>query len=100
MMDGNMMGGKCKCPHHSATKVMLALLWLSALGFWWATAFKTHLLWMDGDHLFKDAVLLGILMFSSKFCGCCLSGQGGHGMGKNMCSHEDSCKCGDCNMCK
>jgi len=93
-----MMDGKCKCPHHAVTKVMLGLLWLSALGFWWATAFKTTFLWMDGEHFFKDAILLAILMFSCKFCGCCGLGHGG--VSDGMCRHGESCKCGDCGMCK
>ena len=92
-----MMEGKCKCPHHACTKVMLALLWFSALGFWWATAFKTNLLWMDGEHFFKDVVVLALLMFASKkFCGCCGS-MGGHGSmaGGSTCSHGENCS-----MCK
>lgn len=88
-----MMEGNCKCPHHTVVKVFVALAWMSALGFWWATAFKTHLLWIDGEHFFKDAVLLVLLVFVSKYCGCC----SGHG---NTCVHGESCKCGDCGMCK
>ena len=92
-----MMEGNCKCPHHGVVKVLVVLAWMAALGFWWATAFKTHFLWMDGEHFFKDAILLVLLVFVSKYCGCC-----GHGMmsGGNMCMHGDSCKCGDCGMCK
>ena len=92
--------GNCKCFHHGITKVLVVLIGLSALGFWWATAFKTHFLWMDGEHFFKDVVVLALLMFSSKFCGCCKRGMASSMGGGNTCSHESSCKCGDCGMCK
>ncbi len=86
-----MMEGKCKCPHHTAIKVMLVLLWVSAVGFWWASAFKQTFLWMDSEHFFKDVVILGVLMYMTKFCGCCeMCG----------CGHGDDCKCGGCGMCK
>lgn len=91
-----MMDGNCKCPHHGVVKVFAVLAWLSAFGFWWATAFKTHFLWMDGEHFFKDTVILVLLVFVSKLCGCCRHGMGGG----NMCMHGDSCKCGDCGTCK
>lgn len=92
-----MHDNNCKCFHHGAVKVFMVLAGLSALGFWWATAFKTSFLWLDGDHFYKDVVILSLLVFISKFCGCC--GHGGMG-GKNMCSHEMGCKCGDCGMCR
>ena len=83
--------------HHVAVKVVVVLAWLAALGFWWATAFKQTLLWMDADHFFKDAVLLSLLAFLTKFCGCC--GRMDM-MGGKMCSHNMGCQCGDCGMCK
>lgn len=91
-----MMEGNCKCMHHGMVKVMAVLVGFAALGFWWATAFKTHFLWMDGEHFFKDAILLVLLIFVSKHCSCCMH----HGMGTNTCMHGDSCKCGDCGNCK
>jgi hypothetical protein len=75
---------------------MVWLAFLAALGFWWATAFKTNFLWMDGEHFFKDAVLLSLLVVASKYCGCCGMGV----TGGNVCSHDQGCKCGDCGMCK
>ena len=87
------MGEHCKCFHHGLVKVMVVVAWLSAIGFWWATAFKQTLLWMDAEHFFKDVVMLSLLVFVSKYCGCCRKGM-------NMCSHEGSCKCGDCGTCK
>ena len=85
--------GNCKCFHHGITKVLVVLIGLSALGFWWATAFKTHFLWMDGEHVFKDVIILSLLVWISKYCSCC-------GRGSEMCSHDNGCKCGDCGMCK
>ena len=86
----------CNCFHHSLNKVIVVLVWLSALGFWWATAFKTTFLWMDSQHFFMDVVILSLLLITSKFCGCCK-----HGIGEgNMCNHDKGCSCGDCGMCK
>ena len=86
----------CKCFHHGVVKVLLVLAGVSALAFWWATAFNQTLFWMDADHLFKDVVILAVLAYLSKYCGCCRHGMGGG----NMCAHGGSCKCGDCGMCK
>ena len=88
------MGENCKCFHHGVVKVVVVLAWASALGFWWATAFKTHFLWMDGSHFFMDVVIFGVLAFVSKYCGCCGVG------GSSMCEHGKGCSCGDCGMCK
>ena len=87
------MSGNCKCLHHGFVKVIAVLAWFSAIGFWWATAFEQTVLWMDAEHFFKDVVMLSLLVFVSKYCGCCRKGM-------NMCSHEGSCKCGDCGTCK
>jgi len=83
----------CKCFHHGLNKVIVVLVWLSALGFWWATTFKMTFLWMDSQLFFMDVVILSLLLLTSKFCGCC-------GKGSNVCSHSGDCKCGDCEMCK
>lgn len=89
------MHGNCKCPHHVLVKVMMVLAGISALGFWWATAFKESFLWMDADHFFKDVVVLSLLTLLTKYCDCC-----GKGMsGANTCSHDMGCKCGDCGRC-
>lgn len=93
-----MYDNNCKCFHHVAVKVMMFLAGLSAFGFWWATAFKTSLMWMDGSHFFMDVVILSLLVIISKHCGCC----GMHKMGgmSGTCNHDNSCKCGDCSNCK
>ena len=87
------MEGNCKCFHHGVVKVVVVLAWLSALGFWWAAAFKQTVLWMDAEHFFKDVVILSLLALVSKYCNCCRRGM-------NACSHEGGCKCGDCGVCK
>jgi hypothetical protein len=88
-----MNDGNCKCFHHGVVKVMLFLVWMSALGFWWATAFKQSFWWMDGNHFFMDVVILSLLILTTRFCGCC-------GFMTGKCTHDSSCKCGDCGMCK
>lgn len=92
---------RCKCFHHGVVKALVILAWLSAFGFWWATAFKQTVLWMDNSHFFYDVVILGILVFVSKYCDCC---GGGHDRcetgGANKCSHDSGCQCGDCARCK
>lgn len=88
-----MMEGNCKCFHHGLVRIFVVLAWLSALGFWWASAFKQTLLWMDSNHFFMDVVIFGVLVLVSRYCGCCWDA------GKR-CSHDMGCKCGDCGMCK
>ena len=88
-----MMEENCKCFHHGLVKALVVLAWLSAIGFWWASAFKQSFFWMDADHFFKDAVVIGLLILLSKYCGCC-------GMRNDMCGHSGDCKCGDCGRCK
>ena len=92
------MKNTCKCMHHGINKVLLFLVLLSAVGFWWSSAFDQKILWMDSDHFFKDVVILSLLSFVSKYCGCC--GLGGGMGGNGMCNHNSDCKCGDCGMCK
>lgn len=89
------MGYGCKCFHHWVTNVFVVLLWLSAFGFWWLSWKGGSFLWMDAEHLFKDVVILGFLIFTSKFCKCC----GKKSMDSGSCGHEGGCKCGDCGKC-
>ncbi len=99
------MGGMCKCPHHFVTKILYALSWVSAVGFWWAE-FSGGTAWgMTEEYFFRSVVVMMFLAFGSKFCGCC----GGHGKmmmgqgmggGMDMCKHGELCKCGDCGRCK
>ncbi len=89
------MKGNCKCFHHGFVKILVTLAWLSAIGFWWSSVFKQTFLWMDSSHFFMDVIVLGVLVFVSKYCGCC-----GMGVSNNTCSHDQGCSCGDCGMCK
>lgn len=88
-----MMEGNCECPHHWCAKVLVVLAWVAAFGFWWAAAFKQSFLWMDANHFFKDVLIFAVLIYVSKYCGCC-------GMGGGMCEHGRGCSCGDCGICK
>ena len=92
------MNNKCKCLHHGLNKVIVLLVWFSAVGFWWATVFKQTLLWMDSEHFFQDVIILGVLVLVSKDCGCCGASVKSGGVG--VCSHGLGCKCEDCDRCK
>lgn len=98
----------CRCGHHWVAKILAALAWVAAVGFWWM-AWQEGVLW-EMDVLAWSVVLLSLLAFSTKFCGCC----GGHGMGKmggmmmnggkcdhenGICKHGPDCKCGGCKVC-
>lgn len=89
------MGYGCKCFHHLVISVFVVLLWLSAFAFWWTSWKGTSIWWMDANHFFQDVVILGFLVFSSKFCKCCWK----KNMNAGVCSHEGGCKCGDCDKC-
>ena len=98
-----MMHGNCRCFHHWITKLMAALVWLSGLAFLW-TSWKGVMVWgFDAEMYFEQVVVLALLAFSTKFCGCCGKGkmmsQMDGGMG-GMCKHEMGCTCGDCGRCK
>ena len=97
-----MMHGGCRCCHHWVTKILVVLAWLAAIGFWWVSRSGDVIWGMNAEHLFRDVVILTLLAFSTKFCGCCRMGKM---MGKNsgmggMCKHEMGCTCGDCDRCK
>ena len=87
----------CKCFHHWIQKLFVILMWVSAVGFWWANWKGGGMAWgMDADVFFKDIVIFGFLVFSMKFCGCCRKMM----MSGGMCKHGMDCKCGDCDRCK
>ena len=99
------MGGMCKCPHHVVVKILYVLVWISAIGFWWAGWHGGWAWGMDQNYFFENIVVLMLLSFGSKFCGCC----GWHGkmmmgtgdkMDGGMCKHGMDCKCNDCDRCK
>lgn len=84
------MHGNCKCGHHVCAKILVGLAWLAAIGFWWADWSVTTIGWMDAEHLFRDVVILSLLAFGTKFCGCCWKG------GKMMGGMNCTCSCGNC----
>lgn len=92
------MHGNCKCGHHVCAKVLMVLAWLTAIAFWWASWGGTIVWNLDSSEWFAHVVVFSLLLFGTKFCGCC--GRDGKMMDKNTCSHSEGCKCGDCSRCK
>jgi len=100
------MHNNCKCPHHMANKVLMLLVWVSGVLFFWSS-WGIRTFWgFDALYWAWSVVVLSLMAFSSKLCGCCGMGMGHKMMGdkmeggKMMCSHEGDCKCGDCDRCK
>ncbi len=93
--------GNCKCPHHWVVKILTVLVWLAGVLFFWS-GLKGILTW-GYDPLFYawSVVVLSFMTFGMKHCGCC-----GMGMmtassgGDKMCSHEEGCRCDDCDRCR
>lgn len=86
-------GNKCRCGHHVCAKVLVALAWVAAILFWWADWTASSVAWMDAEHLFRDVVILSLLAFGTKFCGCCSR----HGMGMmQKGGMSRACACGSC----
>lgn len=96
--------GNCSCGHHWAEKIMAALVWVAGVLFFW-TSLKAVPVWgFESLYYAWVVVILSLMSYSMKSCGCC-GGWGKMGMmsGKmdsKMCSHEEGCKCGDCGRCK
>ena len=96
-----MYHGNCKCGHHWVEKVMAALVWVAGVLFFW-TSWKMVAVWgFEAPYYAWVVVVLSLMAFSMKWCGCCGRGMMGGKMegGKMVCSHEMGCKCGDCDRC-
>lgn len=66
-----MMHGNCKCFHHICAKILVALAWVAAVLFFWA-GWKAGVVWnVSAEGYFRVVVVLVLLAFSTKFCGCC-----------------------------
>lgn len=96
------MHGNCKCGYHWAEKAIMALVWVAGVLFFW-TSWRATAVWgFESLYYAWVVVVLGFMGFSMRGCGCCGGGMGkmsGMDGGKNMCSHEGGCKCGDCGRC-
>lgn len=109
-----MYHGNCKCPHHWVIKILMLLVWVAGVLFFWS-GLKGAVIW-GYDPLFYawSVVVLSLMMFSCKVCGCCgwgvaegikskfmdkVADDVEKTMAGAMCSHNDGCKCGDCNRC-
>lgn len=95
------MHGNCKCGHHVVVRIVAALAWVAGVLFFWSS-WGNRVFWgYDAAYWAWSVVVLVLLAKVSKFCGCCgwgVSSKGGM-EGKNMCSHNEGCKCGDCGRC-
>ena len=96
------MHGNCKCPHHIVNKALMVLAWVAGVLFFWSS-WGVRTFWgFDALYWGWSVVVLVLMAKASKFCGCCKWGMGMGGKiegSKMMCSHEESCKCGDCGKC-
>lgn len=68
----------------------MVLAWLAAIAFWWAS--WKGLVWnLDPSEWFAHVVVFSLLLFGTKFCGCCR--KVGKMMGGSM---NCACTCGSC----
>lgn len=82
------MHGHQRCGHHVLAKILVVLAWLAAIGFWWVSWTGRTAIWgMNAEHLFRDVIILAILAFSTKFCGC---------YQKSMMTGMCGCACNNC----
>jgi hypothetical protein len=109
-----MMPKNCNCGHHGLSIAGSVLMWAAAVFFFWSSWNATgEMFGQPVDFFFQAVVVLALLGIGMKNCKCCCSGEGcgknvcgdcGTGkekmMNKSMCSHADSCTCGDCEKCK
>ncbi len=66
-----MYHGNCKCPHHWATKILMLLVWVAGVLFFW-TSWRGVAVWgFESLYYAWSAVVLSLMAFSSKLCGCC-----------------------------
>lgn len=84
-------------------KVLMVLVWVAGVLFFWSS-WAVRTFWgFDALYWGWSVVVLVLMAKASMFCGCCKWGMGmGSKMedGKMVCSHEMSCKCGDCDRCR
>ena len=98
-----MYKGNCGCGHHWVEKVMSALIWISGIIFFWSSWKMTAVWGFESLYYAWVVVVLSFMSYGMKNCGCCgMPARGGSapgGGGKMMCSHDEGCKCGDCDRC-
>jgi len=80
---------------------MYIVAWVAGL-LYFCSMFRGELIWgYDESQYAWSVVILMLLAFGSKFCGCCgWHGKMMGGIGSDMCKHDMGCKCGDCGRCK
>ena len=95
-----MMGHQCKCPHHWVAWVLTILAWIAAFGFFYVQFAVLPLWGFDADFYFASVIILVLLPWSMKICGCCRKHVMVGKIGGGVCTHEPGCKCGDCERCR
>lgn len=88
----------CGCFHHWIVKAVVVLVWFAGVLFFWSSWKMTAVWGFESLYYAWVVVVLSLMSFSMKNCGCC--GWGSKMMGGKMCSHSMDCKCGDCDRCK
>lgn len=79
---------------------MMVLVWVAGLLFLWSGAKGVPVWGYDPLYYAWSVVVLSFMAFGMKHCGCCGRGKMEMAGGKTMCSHENDCKCGDCDRCR
>ena len=82
-------------------KLLVVLVYVAGVLFFWSS-WGVRTFWgFDALYWAWSVVVLSLMAFSSKLCGCCKMSMGSKMENdKMMCSHEGSCVCGDCEKCK
>ena len=91
--------GNCSCPHHWGEKVMMVLVWVAGVLFFWSSWRMTAVWGFESLYYAWVVVVLSLMSFGMKHCGCCGRKMMSSKMDSKMCSHEEGCKCGDCGRC-
>lgn len=80
------MHGNCRCPHHWAAKVMMVLIWVAGVLFFWSSLGATFfggssaIFGFESIYYAYAVVVLSLMSFSMKSCGCCGWGKMGEKM--------------------
>ncbi len=82
----NMYHHGCKCPHHWLARIMAALVWVAGVLFFWSSWRMTAVWGFESLYYAWVVVVLSLMSFGMKNCGCC-------GMGKmGMMGEGKECK--------
>lgn len=89
------MHGGCRCSHHIFVKILSALGFVSAVLFFYAAWAKTLIFGFDSTMYFEHVIVLSLMVYGTKYCGCC-----GGRCGCGRCGEDKisscACSCGSC----